>query len=437
MYHDAFGRRNLVQDQGSITMRTLYDGFSFDIVQEAVERRVPWTAHNSKASFATSRNNCNFKFSLENLVGAKKVLMAYNVQEGTEQNSVSNFCKEAKVTSSIQYTQTQTGTSRYRYVGDDPKTVQYGDLTQESTRYTGSRATLYANRQAVATNRSASLYDNGRSYFGTDILGSVRSATNDYATLEDRYEYDIFGTPYEGDFTGGLNNGYTGKPYDSVTGLYNYGYRDYSPQQARFTTVDPIRDGNNWFSYVVNDPVNYVDLWGLCKTSSDQRKDLATSGTQNPYEPEEDTENMQEAEMENLIQIPLLGVRGAISVGGGATASLFLNPNNWTDSGIALTTMAGTGVDVGIDTPLNPLIEGLLNIGASNINTAGPKSSADIEGTRTAVSVGVIGGLNYDVESKSVSGDFGNVGGGVYETVTDVITVDDVIDYLKEWIFWK
>ncbi|NLE63948.1 MAG: CHAP domain-containing protein, partial [Bacteroidales bacterium] len=33
--------------------------------------------------------------------------------------------------------------------------------------------------------------------------------------------------------------------------------------QARFTTVDPIRDGSNWFSYVVNDPVNYVDLWGL------------------------------------------------------------------------------------------------------------------------------------------------------------------------------
>ena len=31
----------------------------------------------------------------------------------------------------------------------------------------------------------------------------------------------------------------------------------------RFTTVDPIRDGANWFAYVNNDPVNYVDLWGL------------------------------------------------------------------------------------------------------------------------------------------------------------------------------
>ena len=31
----------------------------------------------------------------------------------------------------------------------------------------------------------------------------------------------------------------------------------------RFTTVDPIRDGSNWFAYVNNDPVNYVDLWGV------------------------------------------------------------------------------------------------------------------------------------------------------------------------------
>ena len=53
--------------------------------------------------------------------------------------------------------------------------------------------------------------------------------------------------------------------YDGLgfTGLYNYGYRDYSPHTVRFTTVDPIRDGANWFAYVNNDPVNYVDLWGL------------------------------------------------------------------------------------------------------------------------------------------------------------------------------
>jgi RHS repeat-associated protein len=91
----------------------------------------------------------------------------------------------------------------------------------------------------------------------------VRSATDDYGALEDRYEYDAFGKPYKGDFANGMGLGYTGKPYDAATGLYNYGYRDYAPEAARFTTVDPVRDGANWFAYVNNDPVNYVDLWGL------------------------------------------------------------------------------------------------------------------------------------------------------------------------------
>ena len=61
----------------------------------------------------------------------------------------------------------------------------------------------------------------------------------------------------------GLETGYTGKPYDAVTGLSDYGFRDYSPTYARFITEDPIRDGENWFSYVGNNPVNWIDPWGL------------------------------------------------------------------------------------------------------------------------------------------------------------------------------
>jgi RHS repeat-associated protein len=108
----------------------------------------------------------------------------------------------------------------------------------------------------------------GAAYLGKDVLGSVRSVSGEYGTLEDRYEYDAFGKPYKGDLDNGMNLGYTGKPYDSATGMYNYGYRDYKPEVARFTTVDPVRDGANWFAYVNNDPVNYVDPFGLvCRVS--------------------------------------------------------------------------------------------------------------------------------------------------------------------------
>ncbi len=111
--------------------------------------------------------------------------------------------------------------------------------------------------------------DSGTSYFGTDILGSVRSVTDKYGTVQSSYDYDAFGSPYLGNLENNIGFGYCGKVYDNGTGLYDYGFRDYSPVSARFTTVDPIRDGSNWFSYVVNDPVNYVDPLGL--TASDSK----------------------------------------------------------------------------------------------------------------------------------------------------------------------
>jgi RHS repeat-associated protein len=112
---------------------------------------------------------------------------------------------------------------------------------------------------------------------GKDIIGSVKTTTNEYGTLEERYEYDAFGKPYQGDLTTGMNLRYTGKPYDTATGLYNYGYRDYKPEAARFTTIDPIRDGANWFVYVNNDPVNWVDLWGLRPLTEAEKKHHASS----------------------------------------------------------------------------------------------------------------------------------------------------------------
>jgi RHS repeat-associated protein len=140
--------------------------------------------------------------------------------------------------------------------------------------------TLYANGEAVAVNRYSTYdYTEGVAYLGTDVLGSVRGISNEWGKLEERYEYDAFGKPYKGDFSNGVGLGYTGKPYDTVTGMYNYGYRDYAPEVAQFTTIDPIRDGRNWFAYVNNDPINWVDLWGLERsTFANGATELAGSG---------------------------------------------------------------------------------------------------------------------------------------------------------------
>ena len=103
----------------------------------------------------------------------------------------------------------------------------------------------------------------GTEYYTTDILGSVMLTTDSLRRVSNRYNYDAYGTNYTGSFSGKNKIGYNSKHYDTGTGWYNYGYRDYNPKLARFTTKDPIRDGSNWFAYCNGDPVNFVDLWGL------------------------------------------------------------------------------------------------------------------------------------------------------------------------------
>ena len=115
------------------------------------------------------------------------------------------------------------------------------------------------------------------------LLNQTNSTSNIHSSEFGAISYDIFGSPYQksGSFLAddSLDFGYLCKPYNADTELYDYGFRDYSPEIARFTSVDPIRDGRNWYCYVVNDPVNYVDLWGLCGSDGKKLTDeqLATA----------------------------------------------------------------------------------------------------------------------------------------------------------------
>ncbi len=109
---------------------------------------------------------------------------------------------------------------------------------------------------------NASHTDAERHYLGKDHLGSVRAVTNQWGSPLYMFDYDVFGTPLQ-DRPERFRHGFTGKEFDNWTGLYNYGFRDYASLYGRFTTVDPIQDGHNWYAYAVSDPLNWLDPWGL------------------------------------------------------------------------------------------------------------------------------------------------------------------------------
>src|SRR6202453_4329096 len=79
------------------------------------------------------------------------------------------------------------------------------------------------------------------SYYQQDGLGSVTSLSNSAGALSNTYTYDNYGRVISS--TGSLTNPfqYTGREFDSETGLLFNRARYFDPSGGRFLTEDPIR----------------------------------------------------------------------------------------------------------------------------------------------------------------------------------------------------
>lgn len=114
--------------------------------------------------------------------------------------------------------------------------------------------------------------DGTKTFYHNDTLGSATLLTNQAGQLVENTTYYPFG----GIKTGGTQSKflYTGQKRDSETGLDYYNARYYNDQIARFTQPDTfVQDiynpqDLNEYSYVLNNPLKYIDPTGHWSISS-------------------------------------------------------------------------------------------------------------------------------------------------------------------------
>lgn len=129
--------------------------------------------------------------------------------------------------------------------------------------------------EPLAENRGGAVY-----YYEADSTGSVTSLTDSSGALAATYVYDSYGNLISS--AGSVANPFlfTGREFDSETGLYYYRARYYDPRLGRFLSADRVWPiGGNPYSYALNNPLTWIDPLGMCFSFDDRvrlfRKGLA------------------------------------------------------------------------------------------------------------------------------------------------------------------
>ncbi len=229
------------------------EGFTYD----AVGNRLTGPAH-SISTFYTQ----NYSYDYENrLVSASKQVTGSTDVE-TVTFKYDPFGRRIEKNVSTMENGSPT-TYSYVYVYDNEDIIlEIENKTQNGTATTTT--TAYTHGPGI--DEPLSLARGGQTYYyHADGLGSITSMTDSTQAVVNRYAYDSFGAIKKSET---VRNAYTftGREFDSETGLLFLRARYYDPEAGRFVGKDPIGFGGgdvNVYAYVGNGPTVWVDPFGL------------------------------------------------------------------------------------------------------------------------------------------------------------------------------
>ena len=143
----------------------------------------------------------------------------------------------------------------------------------------GSISTYTYNGSNIAAETDGSQAVTARYYRGAALIAQEKQGSTEYFQMNGRgdvtgltdssgenvktFTYDAFGNQLGEEETSSTPFRYNGEYYDEETDLIYLRNRYYSPSVGQFITEDPVKDGTNWYVYCRNNPVMFVDPWGL------------------------------------------------------------------------------------------------------------------------------------------------------------------------------
>jgi RHS repeat-associated protein len=234
---------------------------------------------NRLSSLAASPWNYNVSNQLTSITGSPGTTLTYdsngNTTSKTDAAGTTTYTwdYENRLTSvtlpnsggTVSFTYDPLG-RRIRKVSASATTIYVydGNDVLETVSASGSATSRYVHGEGL-DEPLAELAGAASSFYVADGLGSITSLTDSNGSVVGSYVYDSYGKAVSA--TGSVTQPFrfAARELDSETGLYFLRARYYESLTGRFLNEDPIGflGGANFYAYVENNPVGFIDPLGL------------------------------------------------------------------------------------------------------------------------------------------------------------------------------